>query len=109
MNRLDVADFARKVTLHVDAALDARFPSETLARVVITTAKGQFESPVTTPRGEPANPMSWADLRGKFLMATRNVMREEQQQSVLTVVERLVDGELDPLLQNLATPLVNIS
>ena len=109
LNRPDISEFARKVSLHVDAALDARFPGETLARVLITTANGQFASSVTTPRGEPTNPMSWADLREKFRIATRDVMREEQQQSVLAAVDRLADGKLDPLLRILATPLVRVS
>ncbi len=105
LNRPDVSEFARKVTLHNDPALDARFPDETLARVVITTRNAKFESPVTTPRGEPSNPLSWNDLREKFGVATRKVMREEQQQITLGAVDRLAQGELDPLLRLLATPM----
>ncbi len=105
LHRLDVSEFARKVTLHNDPALNARFPDETLARVVITTRSTKFESPVTTPRGEPSNPMSWEDLREKFRVGTRKVMRDEQQQFMLTAVDRLVQGELDPLLRVLATSI----
>ncbi|MEQ1773340.1 MAG: MmgE/PrpD family protein [Burkholderiales bacterium] len=106
LNRPDVSEFARKVTLHTDAALDARFPDETLARVVITTHNATFESPVTTPRGEPSNPMSWEDLREKFRVATRKVMREEQQHMTLEAVDRLAQGELGPLVRILAIPLM---
>ena len=105
LNRPDVSAFAHKVTLHTDAELDARFPDETLACVIITTSNGKFESPITAPRGESTNPMSQEDLRAKFLTATRNVLREEQQQAMLDSVDRLVDGDLNPLLRILAAPL----
>ncbi len=102
LNRPDVSVFSRKVTLHRDADRDACFPEETLARVIITMANGKFESPVTTPRGEPANPLSWDNLREKFLIATRKALREEQQLPVLDAVDLLADGALAPLLNVLA-------
>jgi 2-methylcitrate dehydratase PrpD len=105
LDRPDISTLATKVALHAEPALDARFPRETLARVVITTPRGRFESPVTTPRGEPTNPMSWEDLRRKFMVATKNVLPTEHQQAVLSAVDRLVDGELAPLMRILARPL----
>jgi 2-methylcitrate dehydratase PrpD len=105
LSRPDVSAFARKVTLHTDPAMDARFPHETPARVVITTRNAIFESPVTTPRGEPSNPLSWEDLREKFRVATRKVMREEQQKMTLEAVDQLAQGELDPLWRILASSI----
>jgi 2-methylcitrate dehydratase PrpD len=109
LDRPDISAFAKKVALHADPALDARFPRETLARVVITTAGGRFESPVTTPRGEPTNPLSWRDLRRKFMIATRGVLSAERQQVVLAAVDRLVDGEVAPLMRILAAPIADAS
>jgi 2-methylcitrate dehydratase PrpD len=98
LERPDIAEIADKVELRLGPALDARFPAESLCRVVVVSSRGRYESPVTAPRGEPGDPMSWQDLREKFLMATRNVMRARQQQSVLEAVDRLAEGDLDPLM-----------
>lgn len=105
LNRPEVIALARKVKLHIDPDLDSRFPNETLARVVITTAIGRFASPITSPRGEADNPMSNEDLREKFLVATRNIMPVQRQQLLLDGVDRLAHGDLAPLLQVLEMPV----
>lgn len=105
LDRPDVTAIANKVELRLDAMLNARFPAESLCRVVVTTTHAQYESPITAPRGEASNPMSWEDLREKFRIATRNVMAAEKQQSVLDAVDQLTKGVLDPLMRVLATPL----
>ncbi len=104
LDRPDVTAIANKVELHLDAALNARFPAESLCRVVVTT-HARYESPITAPRGEANDPLSWEDLREKFRVATRGVMSVERQQSVLDAVDQLAQGELGPLMRVLATPL----
>lgn len=105
LNRPDIAAVAQKVELHLDAGLNARFPGESLCRVIITTDKARYESPVTVPRGEASDPLSWDALRAKFLAATCHVMLPQRQQALLDAVDRLVAGELEPLLCALAEPL----
>lgn len=105
LNKAGATDFAHKVSLHLDPNLDERFPEETLARVVVTTVTDRFESPVTTPRGEPTNPMSWEDLQKKFLTATRGIMTTQQQRDMLDAVDRLGGGDLDPLIRILRCPI----
>ena len=90
------------MTLHLDPQLENRFPEETPARVIVTTPAGRFESPVTTPLGEPSNPMSWQQLVDKFRTATRGVVDEGRQETLLAAVDSLADGDLPPLLQALA-------
>lgn len=97
LHRPDVSEFASKVRLHLDTDLDVRFPAQTLARVVIHTRERQFASPVTEPRGEPANPLSWQDLREKFLVATRKTLLPHRQQTSLDAVDRFAQGDLAPL------------
>jgi len=105
LHRADIATFARKVRLHDDPALDARFPSETLARVVVTTRESRIESPVTAPRGEATNPLSWQELREKFHALTRAVMPAPHQDALLRALELLAQGDLVPLLRVLAQPI----
>jgi 2-methylcitrate dehydratase PrpD len=99
----ELARFAARVTLHPDAAIEARFPAESPARVVVVTKQGRFESPVTTPRGDPDAPLSWGDLEEKLRTASRHVLPPAQQEAVIAGVGRLRAGDLAPLRAVLAT------
>jgi len=58
---------ADKVTMAVDESLEARFPAQALARVTIYSADGsRFVSGICDARGDPANPLSDAELTDKF-------------------------------------------
>jgi 2-methylcitrate dehydratase PrpD len=62
-----VLHLADKVTMAVDGSLEARFPAEALARVVIYGADGsRFESGICGARGDPDDPLSDAELTDKF-------------------------------------------
>lgn len=97
-----VRALARKVSLHLDPALQARFPAESPARVVVKTAQARFESAVTLPRGDPDRPLGWDELRAKFRTATRRALDAQRQGRVLDAVERLRGGEIAPLREALA-------
>ena len=98
----EVQSISRKVSLHRDPSIELRFPAESPARVVVTTAAGRFESPVTTPRGDPDSPLSWAELETKFLIATRKLFTPAKQQEFLQAIDRLRAGELHDLRMALA-------
>jgi len=102
LHRDDVTQFARKVTLHLDPSLDERFPSETLARLVVVHAGRRYESEVTAPRGEATQPLSWQELEEKFLTASRKVASAEQQIQVLAAVRKLKEGNAADLMSKLA-------
>lgn len=89
--------FAGRVSLHRDPAIEPLFPAQSPARVVVHAAGARFESPVTMPRGDPADPLSWEELRKKFVTATRLALSPSHQQEVLAAVDRLRAGELRPL------------
>jgi 2-methylcitrate dehydratase PrpD len=105
LGRPQVAALAERVSLHLDPALDARFPAATPARVVLVTAAGRFERLVGTPMGEPDNPLTTAALIGKFRAVAGSRMPEARQAALLTGVESLAAGEAAPLLAALAAPL----
>jgi 2-methylcitrate dehydratase PrpD len=56
----------RTVKAKVDPRAQADFPAEMSGSVRITTARGAFETYVRTPKGEPANFLTAAELRAKF-------------------------------------------
>jgi len=92
-----VLEVAGRVSLHRDPDLEAQFPARSPARVVVTTARGRFESPVTMPRGDPDDPLSWAELEAKFMAATRHTLTLAQQHKITAAIDRLKHGDPDPL------------
>ena len=106
MNRPDLSLFARRVRITVDDAINRRFPTETLARVVIVDRQGhRLVSSDTTPRGDVGRPMDWGDLREKFLRITAPKMGHEKQRAFLTGFHRFRQGDPAPLLAMLKQPL----
>lgn len=93
----EVTAMASKITLSLDPALDARFPAETLARVVITSRGQRLVSDLTAPQGEATSPLSWAALETKFSAATRMVATDVQQNQVLSAVNDARAGSLSTL------------
>jgi 2-methylcitrate dehydratase PrpD len=93
----DVTALARRVTLSLDPALDARFPAETLARVAVTCGGHRLVSEVTAPQGEATNPLSWEALEAKFRAATRMVTTDGQQNQLLSAINDARAGDLSAL------------
>lgn len=106
LDRSDLTDFARRVRLAVDAEIDRRFPQETLARVTIVSQAGdRFVSSVTTPRGDAARPMNWADVREKFCRITAARISRSQQKMLLEGFDDLRGGDPVRLLSRLRQPI----
>lgn len=82
----DIVNFARRVTLTVDTGLNDLFPRKTPAHVRVETPVGTIEKTVTDPRGDPANPMTRAELEAKFCCLTREFLTANQQQQVIESV-----------------------
>ncbi|MFI6289109.1 MmgE/PrpD family protein [Streptomyces sp. NPDC051018] len=61
------ADFARRVTVTADPALDERWPDESPARVILRTATGSSEASVDNPYGHHSRPATREALREKFV------------------------------------------
>ena len=58
---------ADRVTTVIDEALEARFPAEALARVILHTVDGRsFESEIHGAPGDPNDPLSDDELTDKF-------------------------------------------
>jgi 2-methylcitrate dehydratase PrpD len=63
----EIQQLMRKVVLQKDNRLEKNFPAEWPARVKIQLKDGrQFEKRVRYPKGDPENPLSWAELSAKF-------------------------------------------
>jgi 2-methylcitrate dehydratase PrpD len=95
---------ARRVTLSIDPALEARFPAETPVVVRIRARGEVLESPVTTPSGEADRRPSWPDRLTKFRAATRSSLTPADAALFEAAFEALRAGRLGPLRQVLARP-----
>ena len=91
LQRPDIVALARRITLHVDPDLDARFPAETGARVRLQTAGGTLEKTVRHPLGDPANPMDRTRLVAKFKKLSAGVISAPHQADFLALMDRLAD------------------
>lgn len=82
----DIVNFARRVTLTVDTGLNDLFPRKTPARVIVETLDRRIEKIVTDPRGDPANPMTQAELAAKFRRLTHRFLSSDQQRKIIDTV-----------------------
>ena len=62
----DTLALCKRVRTRIDPKAQADFPAEMSASVRIKTTRGEFETYVRVPKGEPANFLSAAELRAKF-------------------------------------------
>jgi 2-methylcitrate dehydratase PrpD len=105
LHRPAVTALAARVHLHVDPALEARFPIEAAARVCLETDAGRAEQTVRHPLGDPANPMDRARLTAKFRRLAAGVMAPADQDRLLSAVEHLADLEsVEPIRSCLRRP-----
>lgn len=62
----DTLALCKRVRTRIDPRAQADFPAEMSASVRITTVRGEHETYVRVPKGEPANFLTDAELRAKF-------------------------------------------
>jgi 2-methylcitrate dehydratase PrpD len=97
---------AQKITVERDVEMDPDFPAKSPTRVIVTTARGTFDEFVSVPWGDPDQPPSRADLIGKFHTLAQGRIPEDQATKIVTAVEGLRGGMVQPLLEALAGPLI---
>jgi 2-methylcitrate dehydratase PrpD len=86
-------ELAGKVQVSVTPELDRLFPEKTAIRVTLRTGRGDLKTTVEYPKGDPSNPLSDAELEGKFRWLTVEVVGEERSQQLMDVVAHLEDLE----------------
>jgi len=88
-----ILSLARKVQVSVDDALDRQFPAKTMARVTIHTHRGDYRTTIEYPRGNPENPLSNAELEGKFQLLTQDLLSEKRSQKLRIAILDLPDAK----------------
>ena len=84
-----------------DPALDARYPASWPAWAEVTTTGGQrFRAETEHPRGDPANPLTAAELAAKFDSLTRHCYDAGRQAALRAAAESLPGGDgLDAVMR----------
>ena len=85
--------FCRKVRTHVDAKAQADFPEEMSASVRIRTTRGEHETYVRIPKGEPANFLSPQELRAKFDGLTAPYLSSRRRDALARALLALDDAQ----------------
>ena len=101
-----ICDLMSKVVLTKDARIEESFPKEWPARVEVHLTNGErFEKYVRVPKGDPENPLSWAELSAKFSsLAGRVISQEASEQIVNSVREMSASSNLRDIWKLTAVP-----
>jgi len=100
-----ILDLARRVRVHADSAIDARYPEVTPTRVEIRLRNGDvLRHQIDMPKGDPRTPMSVRELMEKFEHLGSLALDRERVARVRDELMR-IDGldDLAPLFE-LLTP-----
>lgn len=82
-----VREVMKKVVLVKDRQIEATFPKEWPARVVIELETGEcFEKFVRYPKGDPENPLSWDEMADKFRALAGMALSEHRCEEVIAAV-----------------------
>ncbi len=101
-----VRSFMPLVTAHHEAELDAMYPHSWPARVCVHLAGGtRAEILLTDCAGDPSRPLTWEQLRAKFIELTQDELGEGPAQQLLGKVSRFTQLEdLGELMDLAAAP-----
>ncbi|MDA1116990.1 MAG: MmgE/PrpD family protein [Proteobacteria bacterium] len=92
----------QRIEASIDAELDAAFPSQRAARIVVDTLDGRSHSLLQpTRKGDPDDPLSDRELEAKFLELAAPVIGDAQARALLERLWRL-EGEAEVKLASAA-------
>jgi len=79
-----------RVQLTINPDLDAAYPGMWPTIVEIETRQGElFKKRIDFPPGDPENPLTKEELRGKFRRLAGSVVEERDMESIIEMIERL--------------------
>jgi 2-methylcitrate dehydratase PrpD len=85
-----VRKMMKKVECIIDPELDRTFPKQWRATVEILTKDGKrYFSTIEYPKGDPENPLSWAEMVERFHDLTGRIMKKNQRLKIVEEVSRL--------------------
>ena len=87
-----IREMARKVTVEIDADVDALYPAKRAGKVTIKMKNGEiYQEMVIDAKGTHANPMSRSELEDKFTNLASIVLPDRQIEEIVTALRNLPD------------------
>ena len=105
LGRADLVDFAGRVTMSVDSAIDRLYPAQAASRVTVEARQGTFQMYIEDPIGDPANPLGRSGIRDKFRHLAGRHLDADRIETLIGGSSFLADGGLPVLLGALSDPL----
>tara|TARA_Y100000739_G_scaffold221352_1_gene221741 strand:- start:798 stop:1892 length:1095 start_codon:yes stop_codon:yes gene_type:complete len=87
IGKSSISNFAKKVTIKKDSAMERMFPAKAPAIVKITHASGIDETLVDAAFGDPTNPMDRRDLQKKFKIFSKPIISEQRIALIIETLE----------------------
>ncbi len=85
-----VREIMRKVECFLDPELDRTFPKQWRATAeILTEDEKRYSTTVEYPKGDPENPLSWAEMKERFHDLTGQIMKKKQRLKILEEIEEL--------------------
>lgn len=106
LERADIVDFARSITLVEDPELTKLFPKMVPARVTVHTLNNRYTQLVTHPHGDPANPMSWEEIENKLDRLSHPHQGSFNPGRLSRAVQNMENSSLDTLAAAIGSPVV---
>jgi 2-methylcitrate dehydratase PrpD len=79
-----------KVIMTKDVRIERNFPAEWPALVQVHLTNGQrFEKLVRFPKGDPENPLNWAELTAKFCALSESVISKSRCEQISNAIREL--------------------
>jgi 2-methylcitrate dehydratase PrpD len=83
-----VMDLMTRINCVEDPALDTQYPSKWPATAKIETHDGrQYSYKIEYPKGDPENPLSYEEIKDKFLSMVNPVLPIQQAKKIILLVE----------------------
>lgn len=92
-----IIDFRTRVSMQLDAEVDAAYPRKWIGKVTVTTRAGKtYTGRVDEPKGDPGNTLSRGELQAKALRLGmyRNAATQQEVQDLIVKVQSLADTDV---------------
>jgi len=99
----EVRSLAKKVEMAVDEELDRLYPDKWSFIIEVETQRGEtYRERVDTAKGDPDNPLSVDELKGKFLTNTISILGERKSEELAEKIVNLEQlANINSLLESL--------
>jgi 2-methylcitrate dehydratase PrpD len=88
--RPEIKNIMDRTRCVIDPELETTFPRQFRAWAEVETKDGRtLRGDVEYPKGDPENPLTWDEMKGKFTGLTSELISRQRQQEIISSIESL--------------------